>query len=421
MASISIDAIEPGMVLAEDLRHSSGRFLLGKGVELDQRHLRVLKIWGVRSVEVEGSPDGLESPHGDEIDPAALEAAERWTARRFSPDLLSHPFLKELFRICVLRKAREMARRQSPEEERVSSPPEANPVSEQGRNLPSFKRQIDLQALVDREMGLASLPDIFLEISRVISDPRSSAVHVADVISKDTSLSARLLKIVNSAFYGFPSEIDTISRAVMIVGTRQLSTLALGASVIRVFRDIPAALVDMESFWEHSITCGVSARMIGSYRNIPNTERLFVAGLLHDIGRIILYGSLPEVGREILIRARGAHRLVRVEEVEVLGYDHSEIGGMLLRKWKLPRVLEQAVRHHHDPLQSQYPLEASIVCLSDIVANALEIGSSGEDLVPPLTPEVWEEIGLEKGVLTEMIELIDRQVAEIIHLFFDGR
>jgi HD-like signal output (HDOD) protein len=409
------------MVLAEDLRHSSGRFLLGKGVALDHRHLRVLKIWGVRSVEVEGSPEDLEPPHGDEISPAALEAAERWTAKRFPPDLLSHPFLNELFRICALRKAREMARQQDPERRKVSSPPEGGAVSEQGRTFPSFKRQIDLQALVDRETGLASLPDIFLEISRVISDPRSSAVHVADVISKDTSLSAKLLKIVNSAFYGFPSEIDTISRAVMIVGTRQLSTLALGASVIRVFRDIPADMVDMKSFWEHSITCGVGARMIGSYKNIPNTERLFVAGLLHDIGRIILYRSLPEVGREILIRARGAHRLVRTEEAEVLGYDHAEIGGMLLMKWKLPRVLEQAVRYHHAPLQSQYPSEASIVCLSDIVANALEIGSSGEDLVPPLTPEVWGEIGLEKGVLTEMIELIDRQVAEIIHLFFDGR
>ena len=79
------------------------------------------------------------------------------------------------------------------------------------------------------------------------------------------------------------------------------------------------------------------------------------------------------------------------------------------------------MRYHHDPLQSQYPLEASIVCLSDIVANALEIGSSGEGLVPPLMPEVLEQIGLEKGVLTEMIELVDRQVAEIIHLFFDGR
>jgi hypothetical protein len=283
LGRINIDAITPGMVLAEDLRHSNGRFLLGKGVELDETRLRILRM-GVHSVEVQGNPDDFEPSHAEEMDPAVFEAAERRVAKRLFHGTLNHPFLKELFRICTLRKAREIARQQPPVRSGISSSHEEAPVSEQGFALPSFKGPIDPQALVDREMGLASLPNVFMEISRVIGDSRSSAVHVADAISKDTSLSAKLLKIVNSAFYSFPSKIDTISRAVTIVGIRQLSTLALGGAVIRVFQGIPADLVEMESFRKHSIACGICARMIASYKNISNTERLFVAGLLHDIG-----------------------------------------------------------------------------------------------------------------------------------------
>ena len=418
MGRIGIEMVEPGMVLAEDLINSNGRFLLGKGAKLDPSHLRVLKIWGVHSIEVEGSCSDHVVSHPDEIDSAVLQAAEEWEAKRFFHCNLDDPFPRELFRICTLRKARDMVRQQN-RKETVSFTPDLAPISGSKLIPPSFDREIDPQDLLDRDAGLASLPDIFTEISRVISDPTSSAVHVADAISKDTSLSAKLLRIVNSAFYSFPSKIDTISRAVTIIGTRQLSTLAMGASVIKVFQNIPADLVDMESFWKHSIACGVSARIIASYKNISNTERLFVAGLLHDIGRILLYTTLPHVEKEILLWARRTHGLLTNAEIEALRIDHAQIGGMLLKKWKLSLVLEHGVAYHHAPLNSQHPLESSIVSLSDILANAMGIGSSGEHLVPPLMPGVWEELALPTEVLTQIIQLTDRQVAEIIHHFFN--
>ena len=133
---------------------------------------------------------------------------------------------------------------------------------------------MDPSSLVGEDTQLASLPNIFMEITDVLSDPRSSAINIANVISKDPSLSAKLLKIVNSAFYNFPSRIDTISRAVMIIGSKQLSALALGTSIIRIFQDIPSDLVNMKSFWEHSLACGIGARMIASYKNIHNTEQI---------------------------------------------------------------------------------------------------------------------------------------------------
>jgi HD-like signal output (HDOD) protein len=409
------------MVLAEDLIHSNGRCLLGRGAPLDENHRRILKIWGIHSVAIEGGADDSESSIASEFDPATLQAAEKLVVKRFPPGSLDHAFFKELLRICTLRKAEKMAEEETLKRDVISSAPEPVPVPESELARPSLKQRINPQTLVDREPTLTSLPNVFMEICNVINDPRSSAVHISDVISKDMNLSAKLLKIVNSAFYGFPSKIHTISRAVTIIGTKQLSTLALGASAIKIFKNIPTGIVDMESFWRHSIACGISARMIASYMNIINTERLFVAGLLHDIGRIILYTRIPHPAREILTWAAQANVLLRDAETEVLGWDHAQLGGMLLKKWTFPLMLEHGVAYHHDPFKSQHPLEASIVCLSDVLANVLEMGSSGEHLVPPVMPAVWDKMGFEKAALAEIVQLIERQVAEVLYLFFGER
>jgi len=416
---IHIDHVEPGMVVASDLIHSNGRFLLGKGMVLDPTHLRVLKIWGIHSVEVEGSSDEPGPLPEARIDPVTFQAAEEVTRRRFSKGDLNHPFLRELFRICTLRKARRIA--QSPGKDDPLDRAESTDRANAKRTAAPSIAKINPDLLVDENTDLASLPTIFLEISQVIGDPRSSAVHVANVISKDTSLSAKLLRMVNSAFYNFPYKIDTISRAVTIIGSRQLSTLALGTSVVTSFQGIRKDLVDMESFWKHSIACGVGGRMIASFKNIPNTERLFVAGLLHDIGRLILYQRIPEPMSRIILKAKENQELLRSVEDEVLRFDHADVGGMLFKKWKLPLAMEQAVAYHHNPLDSPYLLEASIIHLSDILANALEIGTSGERLIPPLLPEIWDTLGLETEMFEKAVPLIERQVEEIVYHFFDER
>ncbi len=420
MARVKTKALKPGMVLAEDLVHSNGRFLLAKGVVLEPSHLRVLKIWGIERVEIQDSPGDAQEEAVEKIDPAVLHRAEEISREKFSLTNLEHPFLQEIFPICTRRLARRMAREPegSPSEKGTTEETPSRPQ----HTVPSSlsEKQKNPETLVDNDINLASLPNIFLEISKVISDPRSSAIHIADVISKDPGLSAKLLKIVNSAFYNFPARIDTISRAVMIVGSKQLSALALGTSVLSIFQDIPSERVDMKSFWEHSFSCGVAARILASYKNIPNTERLFVAGLLHDIGRLILYKRLPYEERDILLRVKQTNCLLRTAERDVLGFDHAVIGGTLLRKWKLPLILEHAVGYHHIPLVSQHPLEASLVCLADILTNALGLGTSGEHFVPPVDPEVWNHLDLPTEIFQKVIQLIDRQVEEVIQKFFDG-
>jgi HD-like signal output (HDOD) protein len=420
MARLKTDTLKPGMILAEDLKHSNGRFLLAKGVKLEVSHLRVFKIWGIEKVEIQDSSGGDPEETVEKIDPVVLQRAEKLTRKKFSPANLDHPFLQEIFPICTLRLARQMVQKPgggpSGKETQEETPSRSEGAT---LSLPSEKQK-NPEILVGDDIRLASLPNIFFEISKVISDPRSSAIHIADVISKDPGLSAKLLKIVNSAFYSFPSRIDTISRAVMIVGSKQLSALALGTSVISIFQDIPSDLVDMKSFWEHSLSCGIAARILASYKNIPNTERLFVAGLLHDIGRLILYKHLPYEEREIFLRTTQTNCLLHSAERDILGFDHAVIGGILLRRWKLPLILEHAVEYHHNPLGSHHPLEASIVYLADILTNALGLGTSGERFVPPVAPDVWNNLDLPTEIFPKVIQLIDRQVEEVIQKFFDG-
>jgi len=422
MGKVNIDSLKPGNVLAEDLFHSSGRLLLSKGLRLEPNHLRVLKVWGVVSADIEGVPDGSRPPVSKEINPAVLNKAEEITRKQFSHANTDHPFLKELFQICTLRRAQQMTLQKTVGNDQGTLGLEMVPKTD-GKSSPTVgaRKQNPASLLGEDVWTLSSLPHIFVEINRVVADPRSSANNVADVISKDPNLASKLLKIVNSAFYGFPSKVDTISRAVTILGNRELSTLALGTSVLTIFRDIPADLVDMKSFWAHSVACGVAARMIAKYENIANTERLFVAGLLHDIGRIIIYKHLPDQGREVLLHAQRTGCLLRSAELEVLGFDHTQVGAMLIKKWQFPLVLEQALTYHHQPALSQHLLEASIVHIADILINALTIGTSGERFVPPLTAEVWTELGLETEMFPRSVRLVDRQVEEIFHLFFEGK
>ena len=417
MCLIKINKIEPGMMLAENLKDRNGRFLLPSGASLTARHIKMLKMWGVIEANIEGIiAEDVEDNAISEMDPATIEMAEKMVRGRFRHSNTDYPVTRELFRLCILQKAREMQSDHPRENAEFDDRSEGDAETNEMPELMSTK--IDFNKFIQRHiLKLPTLPMIFSKINETIVKPNSSANDIGRVISKDTSLSARLLRIVNSAFYGFPSKIDSISRAVTIVGTRQLSSLASGVTVINMFKDVPSDIVDMKSFWKHSIACGVNARIIASYQGIQNTERLFLSGLLHDIGRLILYTYAPDHATYVLAKAKRTNIMLNRVEYEDLDFDHAKIGGLLLKKWKLPVLIEQAVTYHHSPQKSQYPLEPSIVHLADIMANATGIGSSGERFVSPLDLDAWECIGLSTNILDLTIKQADQHIEEIFKFF----
>lgn len=273
--------------------------------------------------------------------------------------------------------------------------------------------------LIEGSVRLSSLPEVYFKINDVINDPESSFGDVAEIISNDVSLSVRLLKIVNSSFYNFPSEIDTISHAISIVGTRQLRDLALATMVLTAFEGIPENFVNMKSFWRHSVACGVSAWVIATNCREDNPERYYLTGILHDVGRLIIFENHPKQAQEIMERCRSENKIAFEVEREVLGFDHGAVGAALLTSWNLPPTLVEVVKNHHHPLEvTEYAMETAVLNLADIFVKSMELGSSGDPFVPPLSPEVWEKIGMDVNSLALLWGQIESQYNETMEIFF---
>ena len=262
---------------------------------------------------------------------------------------------------------------------------------------------------------ISSLPTIFTRINEAVNNPRSSMNEIGKIIGEDAGLTARLLMVVNSAFFSFPQRIESISKAISIVGTQQLRDLALATSIIKLFKGIPTDLVNMENFWKHCIGVGIAARTIGTFRREMNVERFFVAGILHEIGRLVIYMKIPDISRETILRSKEINQLLYIVEAERIGFDHAAVGRGLLQAWKLPHYLDEVVAYHHRPdLATRFPVETAIVHAADVISHAMQLGSSGERLVPPLNQEAWERLALPVSVLAPTFEQIDRQFKEAV-------
>lgn len=252
--------------------------------------------------------------------------------------------------------------------------------------------------------NLVSLPEACVRVNEMAENPRYTAADIGKVISQDAGLTARLLKIVNSAFYNNVSRIDTISRAITVIGIRDLRDLILATSAIRTFSHIPSVLMDMDSFWRHSIATAAVAKILASHCRILHGERLFVAGLLHDIGQLVLCIKIPELMRVALLRARDASLPGHCAEREVLSFDHSQVGAELMRLWRLPESLQEVAEFHHHPGGAQqFFLETAIVHMAGIIANQVEPDGSRKKIFESIDPVVWEITGLSEEIIPEIL------------------
>ena len=273
------------------------------------------------------------------------------------------------------------------------------------------------EQLVKGIENVASLPTIYQRLNEVVNDSRSSNRDVARILSEDAGLAARLLRVANSAFYGHPARIDNIARAVTVLGTRQLRDLTLATTVMDLFPTISSAVVNMESFWRHSVACGVTARIIATYRREINIERFFVAGLLHDIGRIVLLMELPVPAGRAVEQARLRDEPLWWSEGEVLGFDHSAVGAALLTRWDLPAETVNAIAYHHQPeCAPEAMADAATIHVADFIVHALQLGATGELCVPPLIDQAWDCLGLPQSVVAAIVAELDRQYREAVEL-----
>ena len=277
---------------------------------------------------------------------------------------------------------------------------------------------ITAKSLVNKTSQLYSLPTIYTQLDEAIKDPFSELQDLAKILLDDAGISARVLKLANSAFYSFPSKIETITRAITIIGTKQLGDIVLATCVINLFKNIPEEVIDMDSFWRHSIATGICARVISTYQREPNVERFYLMGLLHDIGRLIMFIHIPDRVSKQIQYCKTNNMLLHLYEQHDLGFDHAEVGQYLLESWNLPKSIQKAVGNHHKPMYSiGLPKEAAIIHFSDIVANALQLGNSGESFVPPLNEQAWKSLELKPSQIPTMIEHIEKQYEDVVDIF----
>lgn len=278
---------------------------------------------------------------------------------------------------------------------------------------------VDISVLLEGDDALSSLPEVFYRLRETVESPDSTFEEIGELIALDPGLSARLLRIVNSAFYGFPSRIDSIPHAASIIGTNQLLDLVLSTAVIRLFRNIPGKTISMRTFWEHSLSCGLAARIIANLKQESNPEGLFTAGLLHDLGILVLCKKIPSLEKQALDLSRTNRCGLYEAERQVMGFDHAIIGAGLLKLWKLPGNLVEIVQYHHGnlPIHRQLPA-LRIVQAADALAHCSEIDFGGDDPDLALKTISWEQIGLsEKTHLPVITQRLDEMMAEVQESF----
>jgi putative nucleotidyltransferase with HDIG domain len=270
------------------------------------------------------------------------------------------------------------------------------------------------------EDWIGSPPLVYRKLHQAMQNPDVSFGDFSDIISTDPSLAARLLRIANSPFYGLGSKVETIIHALSIVGIDHLKELALATTLVNQFKGIDRDLVDMQSFWMHSIGCGLAARTIAKNMGEPHVEPYYTACMLHDIGSLILYKEIPEKAREILTRCKSEGLSLSTVEEEVLGFTHAEVGAVVFTKWGLPRSLIEAVQYHHHPAEAkEYPLFPAVVHLADIIAYEMDLGTGGEPSIPVLDPAAIQRTGLTRSFLTDIQDYVRDQVDEAVSLFYD--
>lgn len=275
-----------------------------------------------------------------------------------------------------------------------------------------------LQQLVQTIRDLPALPEVVVRVMRMAEDPRSDAQGIARVIATDQAMAARVLKLANSAFYGLPRRVSTLSEAVVILGFRTIKNLAIAASTFELLnREVAGYWLQRGELWRHSLACAIGAQLIARRAQLPVSEEAFVAGLLHDIGKVAINLFVREQFDQIMERAL-QDRIPFVEaEQAILGFNHAMAGGLIAEKWNLPPQLVSVIKYHHQPSSSpdKDPM-ISVVHLADLLSITMGIGIGGDGLYYTLEEGTLAMFALEQTDIDELCEQIVDQMAQVANL-----
>jgi putative nucleotidyltransferase with HDIG domain len=259
-----------------------------------------------------------------------------------------------------------------------------------------------LRNKVENIRALPTMPGVIKRLSAVIEKPRVTIVEISAFISNDPALTTKVLKMVNSAIYGFPGRIASVSHATMLLGLNVIKGLLLGVSVFELMQKT------MKGLYEHSLACAIASRVIAQKKGLKEPEEVSVAGLLHDIGKVILVLEYPKEYEAALNEAQGKKISIFEAEKNQFNATHADVGGWLAEKWHFPPSLIEVIQFHHRPaLAKQAPVEAAIVHFADLLVRARGYGFAGEHFVPEVSTAAFEILNLSEPDIRDVLKHLE--------------
>lgn len=268
-------------------------------------------------------------------------------------------------------------------------------------------KRSDLKKIIMDTKTLPTLPSVIHKLDSLTESDKSSVQEMARIVSSDQVLSARILRLANSPSYGF-HRVSTISNAMILLGVNVVKSLALSSSIFAVMEK------DSIGLWEHSLGVGVAANLIAQKLRLPECEEIATAGLLHDIGKIIIGLKCPEAAHDIQELVISRNIYVLEAEREIIDTDHAEVGGWLSKSWFLPDKLSEPIAFHHDVAKSEnHRIKTAVVHLADAVIKASGFGNSGDRFVPVIQEIAWDMLKLNEQLVTELVDQIEDKLVEV--------
>ncbi|GJL61423.1 MAG: hypothetical protein NPIRA04_00770 [Nitrospirales bacterium] len=279
------------------------------------------------------------------------------------------------------------------------------------------ERMIVEQLIQDCD-DLPTFPDVYLRVKEVVEDPKASMVELARALSVDPAMTARVLRLVNSPFYGLSGKIETVSRAASILGMQPIHDLVLATSLATAFSKIQPDVMDMKTFWQHCVERGLLARALGQHCQLIDSERLFVGGLLCDIGHLVLYQKMPDLATQVFERAKTEKVLRPKLEQEKIGFEAAEVGACLLAYWHIPSNYQLSTRYHMSPSNAtESSLELDIVHFVGVVVECQSLDIPREHWKQWLTIHGQELQTLPDEDLTRMLESVQEGLSQTLDMF----
>ncbi len=282
---------------------------------------------------------------------------------------------------------------------------------------------INLDGIIQRINEFPTLPTIYSNLMDVMVNPRSTAMDVADVISKDQASASKVLKAANSSIYGFQGRVTNISQAVMFLGFEEIKNLITALSIIDLFASIKTKnAINPINLWKHSIAVGTLARTIGKTAGVKEIENYFLAGILHDLGKLLFYKIIPESYAKVINYSIENKISAREAELKIIGTNHLIAGEILAEKWKLPLPIRNVIRYHSaGTISGKSDILVSCVHIANLTANLFGFGTDGKEIIQQPNKIAWDDLELPNNFFTSNMNKFQSEYEESVKLLLKNK